>query len=133
MLSHNHPAPNVGDAGDLALAPPHPIGVGVACVAPDDVPLLNMNWASRAEATTAIRLQQADQNTTLVTSAALSGGRRFVMLCPDKNCTVRVTVGGSSARKRQTAPWAVQRTATCLSHSTLCTAVDKSKTWVAVY
>ena len=53
----------------------------------------------------------------------VSEGGCFVMLCPDKNCTAMVTVGRSSVRKRQIASWAVQHTATCLSHSTLCTAV----------
>ena len=82
-------APNAGNAGNLALAAPGPVDANVVCVNPEDVPLLNMHWSTRSEATTAIRLQQADQNTTLVMSSGkggLSGGKCFVMVCSDPIC-----------------------------------------------
>eukprot|EP00171_Calliarthron_tuberculosum_P004015 IDg4015t1 len=124
MLSQTQVASNAGDAGNLALAAPGPLDAEVVCVDADEVPLLNLRWSSRSKATAAIRLQQADQNTTLVTSSGkggLSGGKCFVMVCPDATCTAKATVRKSVEKAQQAHLWSVQRSKTQLSHSAQCT------------
>lgn len=84
------------------MAALEPLDAEVVCIEADEVPLFNLCWSSFSESTVVIRLQQAEQNTG---KGELSGGKCFVMVCPDETCNFKVKVRKSVEKAQKYHPW----------------------------